>query len=148
MREQRAKFEGQIYSIKSDYEINDGKWHSVVIVKQLANRQWVVIVDDKKEYTKVSQLKDINAIQSFRAQVLYVGGVPTEVNSKQVETAAGSTNSLRGCIRDLVINEDAQVNDQNEASAAEVNSNFAPSFNWNFIPPGLGSTGYSTGCTI
>ena len=146
--ERREKAADQIYSLKSKHSVNDNSWHSVAIMKQVQNRQWTMKIDDDEMKSTTIQLKDLNTIQKFSGQVLYVGGAPVEsLKNGELLKERLSLKPFVGCVSDVIVQsaDAASSETVKEAEKADT-STFFPAFKWDRLAPGSGSKGFTIGC--
>ncbi|KAL7642435.1 UNVERIFIED_CONTAM: hypothetical protein RMT77_006996 [Armadillidium vulgare] len=86
------------HRIISQERFNDGKLHSFFAIKQ--NRKVRLFVDDQNiNSTRLD--KGSHIFEAPDTGGLYFGGSPTDID---VKTIVGSSKPLRGCIKDVIIN--------------------------------------------
>ncbi|XP_042207400.1 laminin subunit alpha-2-like [Homarus americanus] len=86
------------HRIMSSAKYNDGYLHSFFVIKE--NRRVTLKVDDK-EVNGTRLDRGSQVVSGPDTGGLYFGGVPRDI---EAVTMVGSSRSLKGCIRDVIIN--------------------------------------------
>ena len=117
-------------------------------MKQLQSRQWTLKIDDDEMKSTTIQLINLNTIQKFSGQVLFVGGAPVEsLKNDELFNGRLSLKPFAGCMSDVILQtSEVEEGGTENAAGKSDSSTFFPAFKWDRLAAGTGSAGYAIGC--